>query len=94
MSDLIQYGDRRADRRETPRERRNDRRGAYPGAGRAFRKGPCKVCREDTDHVGLWNGKPVNLCPECAAAIRSPRPRSTPLTPTMLHEDPMLGGDE
>jgi hypothetical protein len=73
MNDPILYGDRRVSRRvgEDRRAAVRDRRATYPGAGRAFRKGPCKVCHEETDHVGLWEGKPANLCPECAAKIRA-----------------------
>ena len=38
-------------------------------AGVALR-GPCRQCGEETEHVALWRGKPVKLCPRCSAAIR------------------------
>ena len=30
----------------------------------------CRVCRAETEHVAMWNGKAVALCPSCAATIR------------------------
>jgi predicted nucleic acid-binding Zn ribbon protein len=30
----------------------------------------CQQCGAETDHVAVWNGKPVALCASCSAKIR------------------------
>ena len=35
------------------------------------RRGSCRECQAETEHVALWNACVVWLCPACAAAIRA-----------------------
>lgn len=30
----------------------------------------CRECGAETEHVALWDGKAVALCPDCATEIR------------------------
>jgi formylmethanofuran dehydrogenase subunit E len=64
VTDQPSFGDRRINRRIKP-----DRR-HYPSRGRIARVGPCHECGEETEHVAVWNGEPVRLCPKCATRIR------------------------
>lgn len=65
------FGDRRVNRRSGD-DRRNGvgRRRVPTGVGRVGRRGPCRECGEETEHVVPWNGEPARLCVECAAKIR------------------------
>jgi hypothetical protein len=66
MDDTREHGDRHSTDRRVGAERRTHE----DPRGRAARLGPCRECGNETDHVAIWNGHAVRLCPTCSLIIR------------------------
>jgi len=58
------------DERHGDRRTHDDRRSHDDPLGSLARRGPCRECGAETEHVALWNNRAVRLCAACSTAIR------------------------